>query len=173
MRTRSGLAAVMVAAALLLAACDNGASGSAVSEGGVLEGTGESADYGFEATTLAGEPFDGRDLAGRPAVLWFWAPWCPTCRAQIPNLEQQAAAHGDEVAFVGVGGLDSEDSIEQAAGDIANLTHLVDPDGLVWRHFEVRAQSTYTVIDADGEILSEGYLDDGDLNDLVEALAAE
>ena len=33
------------------------------------------------------------------------------------------------------------------------------------------AQSTYTVIDADGEIIAEGYLDDAELNDLVAQLA--
>jgi thiol-disulfide isomerase/thioredoxin len=36
----------------------------------------------FTARTVTGATFDGRRLSGKPVVLWFWAPWCPTCRAQ-------------------------------------------------------------------------------------------
>lgn len=163
------LAPLLIAALLTVAGCSTaGAGGTAV-----LEGTGESANLDFRATTLDGETFHGESLAGKPAVLWFWAPWCPTCRAQIPNLEEQAAEYGDDVAFVGVGGIDTEESIRTTAGGIDNLTHLVDPQGLVWRHFGVTAQSTYTVIRGDGEIVSEGYLDDGALNALVKELASE
>ena len=53
------------------------------------------------------------------------------------------------------------------------MTHLVDDRGEVWQHFRVTAQSTYTVIDADGQIISEGYLDDAELNGLVDRLVAE
>jgi hypothetical protein len=28
----------------------------------------------FNATLVGGGEFDGRTLAGRPAVFWFWAP---------------------------------------------------------------------------------------------------
>ena len=51
------------------------------------------------------------------------------------------------------------------------MTHLVDEEGVVWNHFRVTAQSTYTVIDADGEIVLEGYLDNGELEDLVADMA--
>ncbi|WP_203337787.1 TlpA family protein disulfide reductase [Nocardioides limicola] len=125
----------------------------------------------FTGATLAGEEFSGASLAGSPAVLWFWAPWCPTCRAQIPNLTSLAAEYGDRVSFVGVGGLASEDDITQLAGSIDHLVHLIDLDGDVWRHFGVTAQSTYEVIDADGRIVSSGFLTDADLNTLVADLA--
>jgi thiol-disulfide isomerase/thioredoxin len=31
----------------------------------------------FDAKTVDGKDFSGQSLAGKPAVLWFWAPWCP------------------------------------------------------------------------------------------------
>ncbi len=136
-----------------------------------VAGTGKTADYDFTGTTLDGEPFEGTALKGKPAVLWFWAPWCPTCRAQIPNVSQLAEQYDGEVAVVGVGGLDKENAIREMAQDIPHATHLVDPKGTVWKHFRVTAQSTYTVIGADGEIKSEGFLDDAELNALVEHLA--
>ncbi|MGH8775288.1 MAG: TlpA disulfide reductase family protein [Jiangellaceae bacterium] len=55
-------------------------------------------DLTFTATTVDGEQFAGSSLAGRPAVLWFWAPWCPTCVAEAPDVLAVADRHGDQVA---------------------------------------------------------------------------
>ncbi|MGW9198646.1 hypothetical protein [Micromonospora chersina] len=30
---------------------------------------------------MDGGTFAGSSLAGKPAVLWFWAAWCTRCRA--------------------------------------------------------------------------------------------
>ena len=60
----------------------------------------------FRAETVDGRPFSGASLAGKPVVLWFWAPWCPTCRSQIPQVQDLAARYGDRVGVVGVGSLD-------------------------------------------------------------------
>jgi thiol-disulfide isomerase/thioredoxin len=133
--------------------------------------TGQIADYAFTATTLNGETFDGQTLQGRPAVLWFWAPWCPTCRAQSDTVSALAEQYDGKVAVIGVGGLDSAGAIKDLAGEIPNVTHLVDADGTVWRHFGVTAQSSYRVIGADGNIVVEGYVDNDELITLVEQIA--
>jgi thiol-disulfide isomerase/thioredoxin len=158
-----------VVALLALAGC--GEQGSHQGNGPDLIGTGKSADYDFTATTLDGQSFDGHSLEGKPAVVWFWAPWCPTCRAQSGTVSQLAEQYDGQVAVVGVGGLDSQAAIEDFAAQVPGVIQLVDDEGAVWRHFRVTAQSTYTVIDADGEILTEGYLDDDQLVDLVEQMA--
>ena len=46
----------------------------------------------FSGTTLSGAPFNGASLQGKPAVLWFWTPWCPFCNAEAPGVSQVAAA---------------------------------------------------------------------------------
>ena len=124
----------------------------------------------FTATTLDGEPFDGATLAGAPAVLWFWAPWCPTCRAQIPNMTSLGEQYAGEVNVVGVGGLDTTEAIADLAGDIPDVQHLVDDDGEVWSHFGITYQSTYVVLDSHGEIVDEGALSDEELNAAVAEL---
>jgi thiol-disulfide isomerase/thioredoxin len=166
MRTRAVLATV---ALLLLAAC--GTNPASPGNGTDVIGTGTTADYGFSGTTLDGATFDGSALEGKPAVIWFWAPWCPTCWAQSSNVSALAEEYAGQVAVVAVGGLDSGTAIEDAAGRIPHVTHLLDPQGEVWQHFRVTAQSTYTVIAADGEVVAEGYLEDAELNDLVARLA--
>ena len=163
--------AALVVALLTLAGCGTTTADDAGANGGDPIGTGKVADYDFSGTTLSGKAFEGSSLEGEPAVLWFWAPWCPTCRAQSVNVSALAQEYQGKVAVVGVGGLDSGSAIEDLAGRIPSVTHLVDPDGEIWRHFGVTAQSTFTVISADGEIVSEGYLEDAQLNALVEQLA--
>lgn len=134
-------------------------------------GDAERPSLAFSAQTLQGAAFDGATLAGRPAVLWFWAPWCPTCRAQSAGVARLAQRHGDDVSVVAVGGLADVADIRDVAGRIAGPVHLVDPEGLVWRHFGVTAQSTYLVLDADGAVVARGYLDDDDLAATVARLA--
>ncbi len=164
---------MLIAALLTLALTGCGAATSTVGAGPADEVPAEAApaDLRFTATTLEGERFEGASLEGRPTVLWFWAPWCLTCRSQIATVSGLGAEYAGEVNVVGVGGLDAQGEIEALAGQIDDVTHLVDEQGTVWRHFGVTAQSTYTVIDADGEVRHEGYLDDAALEDLVAELA--
>jgi thiol-disulfide isomerase/thioredoxin len=168
----STVPAALAALVLLLAGCGTQEAPSRASGSDVI-GTGKVADLDFTGTTPDGSTFEGSSLAGKPAVLWFWAPWCPTCRAQIGNVSALAERYDGRVAVVGVGGLDTAEAIEDLAARIPRVTHLVDDRGQVWQHFRVTAQSTYTVIDADGELIAEGYLDNAELNDLVSQLAGE
>src|ERR1700676_5306835 len=57
----------------------------------------------FTGTTLGGAPFNGAGLQGKPAVLWFWTPWCPFCNSEAPGLSQVAAS-SPKVTFLGIAG---------------------------------------------------------------------
>jgi len=123
----------------------------------------------FTGTTVAGQPFDAAELAGEPAVLWFWAPWCPTCHNKAPDV----LAAAEQVTVVGVGGLDQDSAMPgfiDRTGTGA-LVHLSDPDGQVWRKFEVVSQDTYVLIDAAGEVVFNGSLGGGELRDRAATLA--
>ncbi len=124
----------------------------------------------FTAEDLDGAPNDGKQLAGKPTVLWFWAPWCPTCRAQAGGVETLAKEYAGLVNVVGVGGLADAADVRDFARQVEGPMHLVDEEGEIWRHFNVTAQSTYVILDADGGVVSEGYLDDDALADQVAEL---
>jgi thiol-disulfide isomerase/thioredoxin len=112
----------------------------------------------FTATTVDGKRFDGASLAGRPVLLWFWAPWCPVCRSQVSQVEKIAHDHQGALAVVGVGSLDDADAIRAFAEDVTDITHLVDESGAVWKHFRVKEQSSYVLLDASGDkVFSSGY----------------
>jgi thiol-disulfide isomerase/thioredoxin len=126
----------------------------------------------FDAETVAGEPFEGASLAGKPVLLWFWAPWCPTCRSQIPQVQGIATRFGEDVHVVGVGSLDDAEAIEGFAREVEGPTHLADVDGTVWRHFGVVEQSSFVLLDAEGaEVFAAGYGGADDLADRVAELA--
>lgn len=132
---------------------------------------GQKADLNFTATALDGRPFDGRTLAGKPTVLWFWAPWCTTCLEESPNVSALGRQYSGRVNVVGIASLAPIEMINDIAPKIHDITHLVDLKAAVWDHFGVQAQSTYLVIDRQGRVVASGYLADADLNKLVAQIA--
>lgn len=39
-------------------------------------------------------------IDGKPTILFFWATWCPYCKAFMPHLEQIKKDYGDEINVV-------------------------------------------------------------------------
>lgn len=171
MRPTAALVALVAFALLLLSACGNTADASP--DAGTASGasTGDARDVSFTSTTVAGEKFRGSTLTGKPTVLWFWAPWCPTCRGQIGGVSSLAEQHPDDLNVVGVGSLDDPAAIADFAGKVSqDVTMLSDDGGAVWRHFGVKAQSTYLVLDKNGKQVASGYLSDDELEKVVETM---
>jgi thiol-disulfide isomerase/thioredoxin len=112
------------------------------------------AELQFTATTVDGKAFAGTSLAGHPAVLWFWAPWCPNCRAESGQVAAAAAAHQGLVTFVGVASLDAVPAMQSfvTAYGMGGFTHLADLDGSIWQRFGVTQQPAYAFISADGSV---------------------
>jgi thiol-disulfide isomerase/thioredoxin len=108
----------------------------------------------FEATTLDGRPFTGANLAERPVVFWFWAPWCPKCVAEGPHVADIAKKYGDRVTFVGIAGLDK--SKEQMHRFVTRtgtgiITQLDDRTGRLWEHFGVTVVPSLLLVTTDGQ----------------------
>lgn len=128
----------------------------------------------FNATTIDGEPFSGASLAGKPAVLWFWAPWCPTCQREAPMVGQISAAHPD-VTFLGVAGLAEVPAMKEFVDKypVDTFTQLADTDGEVWTKFGVTQQPAFAFVNADGNIeVVRGSMSEPDLTQRVQALSA-
>lgn len=104
----------------------------------------------FTATTLSGAPFDGASLQGKPAVLWFWTPWCPFCNTEAPSVAQVAAANPG-VSFVGVAARSDVGAMQNFVSKYnLNFTNLNDADGSVWARYNVPWQPAYVFYRADG-----------------------
>jgi thiol-disulfide isomerase/thioredoxin len=130
------------------------------------------ANVRFSGTTVDGKAFDGASLQGKPVLIWFWAPWCPTCRSQIPQVQRLAKQYDGQLSVIGVGSLDDAAAIKRFAAQVPGVTHLIDERGTVWKHFGVVEQSSFVLLDGRGEIkFRTGYGGSEALPDKVAAVA--
>ena len=121
---------------------------------------------------MDGKPFDGASLQGKPVLIWFWAPWCPTCRSQIPQVQRLAKQYDGQLRVIGVGSLDDAAAIKRFAAQVPGVTHLIDERGTVWKQFEVVEQSSFVLLDGRGELnFRTGYGGSEALADKVAAVA--
>ena len=104
----------------------------------------------FTGTTLSGSPYNGASLQGKPAVLWFWAPWCPFCNAEAPGVSQVAASN-TKVTFLGIAGRSDVGQMQNFVSKYGlNFTNLNDADGSLWTRYNVPWQPAYVFYRADG-----------------------
>lgn len=106
---------LLVASALLLAAC----SGGVVADG----------DDSIELPEIDG-PGIRAVLAelDRPAVVNVWASWCLPCRSEAPLLAAAHRRYGEEIAFIGVDVQDDRPSARAFIVEFGlDFTHYFDP----------------------------------------------
>jgi thiol-disulfide isomerase/thioredoxin len=128
----------------------------------------------YAGTTVEGKPFSGASLAGKPTVLWFWAPWCPTCLQQAPGVRAALERSSATVNFLGVAGLDTTANMPAFVklAKIESMTSVADPQGVIWKQFKITEQSYFVVLDASGTEVYRGRLQADDIPAKIAALTA-
>ena len=128
----------------------------------------------FTGKTLDGAAFDASTLAGKPAILWFWAPWCATCASEAQSINNIADEYGDRLTILGIAGMGDNKDMHQFVSDleVTKVPNLDDQEGAIWKRFGITEQSTYVFLDAKGTILDKGYLDSLELTAKVKSLVA-
>ncbi|OHV35373.1 hypothetical protein BCD49_04835 [Pseudofrankia sp. EUN1h] len=163
---------VLAALAVVVAGCGGGGASASAGTGRAGEGP-VPAQLRFDAATVDGGRISGASLAGRPAVLWFWAPWCPICHGEAPEIARVEKKFGDKVQFVGVAGLGTVGEMRTFVADtgLGTFPHAVDADGRLWASFGVDEQPALSFITADGKVKTlQGLLSEAELNMYTEQL---
>jgi peroxiredoxin len=116
--------------------------------------TGGEAAPGLHATTLAGEPYDLEDARHRPALVYFFAPWCKVCAASAGNLDR-VRRWRDESELEMVAVALSWDTVEEVR-DYVERHELGLPvvlgDAGVARDWQIYAFPSYYVLDSQHRI---------------------
>ena len=116
------------------------------------------------------DAFDARleELRGYPVVVNKWASWCGPCRAEFPFFQAQAAKLGEEIAFLGVDGQDSDDAARTFLDELPlPYPSYSDPDLEISKELDAEIEFPSTIFfDSEGEqvyVHRGGYQDESDL----------
>ena len=171
MRPRVLLAAALVAA---LAGCGQAAAPAAPPPAPAASAGAAPASLAFTGRTLDGTAFDAATLAGKPTILWFWAPWCATCASEAMSIADIHEEYGDRLNILGIAGMGGNAEMHEFVSDleVGAVPHLDDKPGVIWRKFAITEQSTYVILDRAGKVVVSSYLDDLQLTSRVKALVA-
>jgi thiol-disulfide isomerase/thioredoxin len=122
-------------------------------------------DIGAKAPDATVETLDGKPaqlaaaFAGKPAVIEFWATWCPNCRELEPALAAAQKKHAGKVAFIGVS-VSVNQSPERVrrytAEHLLGFTHFYDRRGDAVGDYDVPATSYVVVLDKNGNVVYTG-----------------
>lgn len=120
---------------------------------------------------LEGNPVDLLELIdGRPALLEFWATWCPLCEELQPQLHQLLDTHGDNIAIVAVGVAVNQNPrriLRHLEDDDPGYPHLYDAGGDAVRAYQAPTTSVVVILDAEGRVTYTGV---GGAQELVTAM---
>jgi thiol-disulfide isomerase/thioredoxin len=117
----------------------------------------------FKLTGTDGRQVGISELAGRPAVINFWASYCPPCRAEMPLLQKLVGQRSDMRLVL----VDEGDSSQAARSFLSSVgvtqAALLDSDLGVGRAYGAIALPTTVFVRADGTIAARhiGQLDEG------------
>ena len=108
---------------------------------------------------LNGTHYDIADNRGRPALIYFFAPWCPYCSASADNLVRLREWRSTDELEILVVALDWE-SAEQIQGysddHELNMPVLLG-DASVARDWKIRGFPTYYVLDEERRVVSRDF----------------
>jgi thiol-disulfide isomerase/thioredoxin len=139
---------VITAAALLLAFL------LAVLVGGNTDQAKGRAAPALPSGVLVGPRVSLASLRGRPAIIHFWASWCPPCVKEAPQLARLAGELQGRATLVGVDWSDSPGS----AATFVRQHHwtfpvLIDSSGEVGNAYGLTGLPTTFLLDRQGRIL--------------------
>jgi len=116
----------------------------------------------FKGYDLNGQPFDlQQSIGSKPVMLIFWASWCPSCKTEVPKINQLAAkfkGRGMDFIAVNVG---YNDSVERAQAFVkkTGMSYPVyfDARGVVTEQYMLQGVPTIIIADKQGVIRFKNY----------------
>lgn len=113
----------------------------------------------LRAETLNGSRYDIAEFKGRPALIYFFAPWCPFCSASADNLVRLREWRSAEELEILVVALDWEtaEQIQDYADDHELNMPVLLGDAAVARDWKIRGFPTYYILDEEHRVVSRDF----------------
>ena len=109
----------------------------------------------LQGLTLAGQAYDLADARARPAMVYFFAPWCGICAASAGNLNRlRRWRDAEDIEIVAVA-LDWEtaDEVREYVDRHALEVTVVLGDAQVTRDWQIQAFPSYYVLDGQHRVI--------------------
>ncbi|MFC1612148.1 TlpA disulfide reductase family protein [Myxococcota bacterium] len=136
----------------------------------------------FELKSLAGRRVRDKDLAGKVAVISFWATWCAPCKQELEALDALLKKRQDgELAVLAIA-TDGPETLSAVRSTVKrkrwSFLAAADPEGSVTAALNPRGSVPYTLfVDREGRIayVHAGYRsgDEAKYAEIIAALVAE
>jgi len=98
---------------------------------------------------------------GKPAIINYFASWCPPCKQELPHFQKAFDEYGDEVSFIFLDALDGQretlKTVNAFIRDFPFTGSVFYDDGLFASVFQTNSLPTTVFIDKDGRVVK-GYL---------------
>ena len=152
--------ALMVGLAATAAACSSGSDTISLGDGGipVPAPEGDAPEAGSDAVDFSYVTFEGEELvfsnfSDGPVVLNFFASWCPTCIAELPDFQTVSENLAGDVTFLGLATQDrAEASDELIENTGVQFDVGRDPNGEIFNIFQGLGMPTTVFMNADGTV---------------------
>lgn len=109
----------------------------------------------LRGTTLTGQPYDLEDARARPALVYFFAPWCKICAASAGNLNRlRRWRDTDDIEIVAIA-LDwatADEVRDYVEYHDLNVT-VVLGDATVARQWQIQAFPSYYVLNSEHKVV--------------------
>jgi len=111
----------------------------------------------ISGTTISGKAFSLAALQGQPAVVYFWATWCPVCNLEQGMVDSLAADY--PVITVAMQSGEDKDIVDYLNEKGVDYPVLNDPQGAIARRYGVSGVPASFILDGNGEVrfVTRGY----------------
>ena len=122
----------------------------------------------FELTGVDGKTYRLSNYKGKKIYLKFWASWCSSCLASLPDTDELAKEASDDYVILtvvspGQKGEQAEEAFQKwyQGLDYKNLPVLLDPSGKLLASYGVHSYPTQAFIDKEGKLVrtQPGFMD--------------
>ena len=122
----------------------------------------------FSLTTLDGKTIDAKSLAGKVAVVEFWAEWCPPCRSTLAWMNDFQQKNAENVQSLGIA-IESEEAKIREIVKSLNLTYpiMMGSPQVALQFGDILSVPTLFVFDRNGRTTQVFYGAPPDLHEQV------
>ena len=118
-----------------------------------------------ELVTLDNKPINLKDFQGKPALLYFWAPWCSVCKMSMPNLQQfyqtqQSKPEHERIQVIAIAlSYESTQEVTEYIQERKYQFTALLGNNLTLEAFKIQGFPTYYLMDENGYLTSKslGY----------------